>query len=58
MSAAVSDTRATILVLLMVVLRGDMLRHLHKVGIRPLLWLAGYKQSAPLVIVSAKAVCT
>jgi superfamily II DNA helicase RecQ len=36
-SAAVVDSRTTILVLPMVALRGDMLRRFHKVGIRPLI---------------------
>jgi hypothetical protein len=57
-SAAIADAGTTILVLPMVALWGDMLRHFHKVGIWPLVWSVDCKQSASLVIVSAKAACT
>jgi Lhr-like helicase len=56
--ASVADARTTILVLPMVILRGDMLRRCHLIGIRPLIWSVDCKQSASLVIVSAEAVCT
>ena len=56
--ASVADARTTILVLPMVALRGDMLRRCLLVGIRPLIWTPGLKQSASLVVVSAEAVCT
>jgi superfamily II DNA helicase RecQ len=36
--AVIIDTRTIILVLLMVALRGNMLRHFHEIGIRPLIW--------------------
>jgi superfamily II DNA helicase RecQ len=36
--AAIVDAGTTILVLLMVTLRGDMLRRFHEIGIRPLIW--------------------
>ena len=36
-SAAIIDARTTLLVLLIVALRGDMLRRFHEVGIRPLI---------------------
>jgi superfamily II DNA helicase RecQ len=41
--AVVADARTTILVLPMVALRSDMLRRLHLVGIRPLIWSANCK---------------
>jgi hypothetical protein len=47
-----------ILVLLIVILRGDILRRYYLVGIRPLIWLVDIKQSALFVIISAEAVCT
>ena len=56
--ASVTDARTTILVLPMVILRVDMLKRCHLVGIRPLIWSADIKQSASLVIVSAEAACT
>ena len=56
--ASVADAGTTILVLPMVILRGDMLRRCHLIGIRPLIWSVDIKQSASLVIVSAEAVCT
>jgi superfamily II DNA helicase RecQ len=56
--AAIGNAGTTILVLPMVALRGDMLRHFHQVGIRPLIWSIDCKQSASLVIVSAEAACT
>ncbi|PVH72424.1 hypothetical protein DL98DRAFT_596007 [Cadophora sp. DSE1049] len=56
--AAVANAGTIILVLPMVALQGDMLRRLHQVGIRPLIWSVGCKQSASLVIVSAEAACT
>ncbi|PVH67521.1 hypothetical protein DL98DRAFT_543071 [Cadophora sp. DSE1049] len=57
-SATIADARTTILVLPMVVLRVDILRRFHEVGIRPLIWTVDCKQSALLVIVSAEAACT
>jgi len=36
--AIIADAGTVILVLLMVALRGDMLRRFHEVGIRPLIW--------------------
>jgi len=56
--ASVTDAQTTILVLPMVILRGDMLRRCRLIGIRPLIWSVDIKQSASLVIVSAEAVCT
>lgn len=56
--ASVADARTTILVLPMVVLRGELLRRCQLIGIRPLIWSAECKQSASLVVVSAEAVCT
>jgi hypothetical protein len=58
LGAAIANAGITILVLPMVALRGDMLRRFHEVGIRPLVWSIGCKQSASLVIVSAEAACT
>ena len=56
--AVVADARTTILVLLMVALRGDMLRRFQLVGIQPLIWSVDCRRSASLVIISAEAVCT
>jgi hypothetical protein len=56
--AAIANAGITVLVLLMVALQGDMLRRFHEVGIRPLVWSVGCKQSASLVIMSAEAACT
>jgi superfamily II DNA helicase RecQ len=56
--AVIANAGITVLVLPMVALRGDMLRRFHEVGIRPLVWSVGCKQSASLVIVSAEAACT
>jgi superfamily II DNA helicase RecQ len=56
--AAVVDARTTILILPTVALRGDILGHFHKVGIQPLIWSIGCRQSASLVIVLAEAACT
>ncbi|KAL5344167.1 hypothetical protein ACLOAV_004652 [Pseudogymnoascus australis] len=56
--ASVADARTTILVLPVVVLRGELLQRCHRVGIRPLIWSVGCKEWASLVIVSAEAVCT
>ena len=56
--ASVADARTTILVLPMVVLRGELLQRCNRVGIRPLIWSLGSKEWASLVIVSAEAVCT
>jgi superfamily II DNA helicase RecQ len=56
--ASVTDARITILVLSIVVLRGDILRRCLLVGIRSLIWISGVKQSASLVMISAEAVCT
>jgi superfamily II DNA helicase RecQ len=56
--AAVADAGTTILVLLMVALRDDMLRRFYEVGIRPLIWSLDCRQSASLVIVSAEAAYT
>ena len=36
-NATVTDTKTTILVLLIVALQGNILRRFHKVGIRPLI---------------------
>jgi hypothetical protein len=58
-SASVADAQTTILVLPTVALRGDQLRRYRLIGLRPLTWTAGVvNRSAPLVIVSAEAVCT
>jgi superfamily II DNA helicase RecQ len=57
-SVAVADARTTILILPIVALRGNMLGRFYKVGIRPLIWSIGYKQSASLVIVLAEAAYT
>ena len=57
-SAAIIDARTTLLVLLIVALRGDMLRRFYEVGIRPLIWSVDCKRSASLVIVLAEAACT
>jgi superfamily II DNA helicase RecQ len=54
----VADARTTILILPAVVLRSDMLRRCQLVGIQPLIWSVGCKQSSSLVIVSAEAACT
>jgi hypothetical protein len=56
--AAIANAGITVIVLPVVALRGDMLRRFHEVGIRPLVWSVGCKQSASLVIVSAEAACT
>ena len=56
--ATIADARTTLLVLLMVALRGDMLRRFHEVGIRPLIWSVNCKRSASLVIILAEAACT
>jgi hypothetical protein len=40
--ATIVDTRTIILVLLIVTLRGDILRYFHEVGIRPLIWSVDY----------------
>jgi hypothetical protein len=57
--ASVADARTTILVLPMVVLRGDMLRRCRLVGFRPLIWTSGaVNQSTSLVVVSAEAACS
>ena len=47
-----------ILVLPMVILRGDILRHCYLIGIRPLIWSVDCKQSVSLVIVLVEAVYT
>lgn len=57
-SATATNAGTTILVLPMVALRSDMLRCFHEVGIWPLVWSLEYRQSASLVIVSAKAMYT
>ena len=57
-SAAVVDAGTTILILPTIALQGDMLGRFYKVGIRPLIWSIGCKQSACLVIVLAEAACT
>jgi superfamily II DNA helicase RecQ len=57
-SAAIAGAGTTILILPTVALRGDMIGRFHQVGIRPLVWSIGCKQSASLVIVSAEAACT
>ncbi|KFZ23101.1 hypothetical protein V502_02420 [Pseudogymnoascus sp. VKM F-4520 (FW-2644)] len=56
--ACVADARTTILVLPMVALCGDMLDRCHRVDIQPLIWSIDRRDSASLVIMSAKAVCT
>ena len=56
--ASVADARTTILVLPMIILRGDMLRCCHLIDIRPLIWSVDCKQSASLVIVLVKAIYT
>jgi hypothetical protein len=56
--ASVIDTRTTILVLLIVILRGNMLRYCYLINIRPLVWLIDCKQSASLVIIVAEAIYT
>jgi hypothetical protein len=57
-STAIAGAGTTILILPTVALRGDILGRFYKVGIRPLIWSVGCKQSASLVIVSAEAACT
>ena len=54
----VTDTRTMILVLPMVILRGDILRHCYLIGIRPLIWSVDCKQLASLVIISVEAIYT
>ncbi|KAL5344454.1 hypothetical protein ACLOAV_010434, partial [Pseudogymnoascus australis] len=56
--ASVADARTTILVLPMVVLRGELLQQCNRVGIRPLIWSVGCREWASLVVVLAEAVCT
>jgi hypothetical protein len=56
--ALVADARTTILVLLIVILRGNILRHYYLINIRPLIWLVNIKQSALLVIISAETIYT
>ena len=55
---SVIDTRTTILVLPMVILRGNILRYYYLIGIRPLIWSVDYKQSVSLVIILIEAVYT
>ena len=55
---ALPDARTTLLILPAVALRGDLLRRYYLIGIRPLIWSIGSRQSALLVIVSAEAACT
>jgi superfamily II DNA helicase RecQ len=55
---SVIDTRTTILVLPIVILRGDILRHYYLIGIRPLISSVNIKQSVSLVIVSVEAIYT
>jgi hypothetical protein len=54
----VVDARITILVLLIVILRDNILRRCYLIGIRLLVWLVDYKQLALLVIIAAEAMCT
>jgi hypothetical protein len=56
--AAIADTGTVILVLLIVVLRNDILRRFHEVGIRPLIWSIDCQQLVSLVIVLAEIACT
>jgi hypothetical protein len=56
--ASVADARTTILVLPIVILRGNILKHCYLISIRPLIWLVDIKQSASLVIILAEAVYT
>jgi hypothetical protein len=46
------------LVLLIVILRGNILRHYYLIGIRPLIWLVDIKQLALLVIVLVEIMYT
>ena len=54
----ITDTGTAILVLPMVTLQGNILRHFHEVDIRPLIWSVNCQQSVSLVIVLAETVCT
>jgi hypothetical protein len=56
--ASVADTRTTILVLLMVILRGNMLRRCYLISIRSLIWSVDCKQLVLLVIILAETICT
>ena len=56
--ASVADARTTILVLPMVILRDDILRHCHLIGIQPLIWSVDCKQSASLVIILIETIYT
>ena len=58
LSATVPDARTTLLILPVVALRGDMLRRCQEVGIRPLVWRVGSRETAPLVLVAVESACT
>ncbi len=51
-----SNTRVTILVLLLVSLRGDLLCRVRELGINHLLWSPSKHQDMPLVFITIKAV--
>jgi hypothetical protein len=57
-STSITDTGTIILILSTIALRGNMLRHFYKVGIRPLIWSIDYRLLALLVIMLAKAAYT
>jgi hypothetical protein len=56
--ASVIDARTMILVLLIIILRGNILKHYHLIGIRPLVWSVDCKQSVLLVIIVVEAIYT
>jgi hypothetical protein len=56
--ALVINARIIILVLLIVILRGNMLRRCYLIGIRPLIWLVDIKQLVSLVIMLAEIMYT
>ncbi|KUJ17843.1 uncharacterized protein LY89DRAFT_668065 [Mollisia scopiformis] len=52
------DARVTILVLLLVFLRGDLLRRVRELGIDHLVWSPGEQRDVPLVFITVEAACT
>ncbi|KFY92767.1 hypothetical protein V500_04038 [Pseudogymnoascus sp. VKM F-4518 (FW-2643)] len=58
LAVSIADTGTTILILLLIALRNDMLRRFSDVGIQPLVWTPETMRTAPLVIVSVEAACS
>ncbi|RAL58160.1 hypothetical protein DID88_002364 [Monilinia fructigena] len=57
LSASLADASTTIMIIPMVALRIDMIKRFNAVGIPSVVWSVECRETPPLVIVSAEAVC-